>query len=95
MAVPSYSDQQCANIYKQRYSVQIAKGQLCAGGVKGQDSCNGDSGGPLMALKPQSTSVYVEGVVSFGSRYCGSEGLPGVYTKVSEYLDWILDNMRP
>lgn len=35
------------------------------------------------------------GIVSFGRKYCGvQEKSPGVYTKVSKYLTWILDNMQ-
>ena len=33
------------------------------------------------------------GVVSFGPRLCGTEGVPGVYARVNSYLDWILDTV--
>lgn len=58
---------------------------VCAGDY-GKDSCSGDSGGPLLTRKEGRT--HVVGVVSFGSPDCGN-GVPGVYTKVSAYLDWI------
>lgn len=64
---------------------------LCAGEM-GKDACGGDSGGPLMYMR---NGVYeVVGVVSFGPTSCGSS-LPGVYTKVFLYRNWILNNLRP
>lgn len=69
---------------------------MCAGGERGRDSCVGDSGGPLMhTFKNDSGQWYIEGVVSFGNQRCGSEGWPGVYTRVSDYLGWINENVKP
>lgn len=78
-------------------AVNVRETQLCAGGVKGKDSCGGDSGGPLMF--PGSYGKfgvrYVQrGLVSFGSKRCGLGGYPGVYTNIAYYMKWILDNMH-
>ncbi|XP_031633773.1 coagulation factor X-like [Contarinia nasturtii] len=51
------------------------------------DSCQGDSGGPLQVFPSNSTISTVVGIVSFGIS-CGT-ALPGVYTRVSHYLEWI------
>lgn len=66
---------------------------MCAGGELGKDSCKGDSGGPLMY---ENGRIYeVLGVVSFGPTPCGLEDIPGVYSKVSEYVRWIKSNIEP
>ena len=70
----------------------VQQGQMCAGGGE-VDSCVGDSGGPLV-IKARGgdgnndNPWIVTGLVSFGSKYCGS-GRPGVYTRVGHYVDWI------
>jgi hypothetical protein len=53
---------------------------------------NGDSGGPLVNEYSGGETVahyILFGVVSFGPKICGTVGVPGVYTKVSSYLEWI------
>ena len=56
---------------------------------KNQDSCSGDSGGPLLVLR---NGEYKQvGIVSYGSNAgCGgSTQTPGVYSRVSESTQWI------
>ncbi|XP_045773067.1 trypsin-1-like [Maniola jurtina] len=66
----------------------ISDEQICAGDPKGlRDTCQGDSGGPLMGLTTNDGFLRLVGVTSYG-RGCGSP-VPGVYTRVSRYLDWI------
>lgn len=97
VAVPIVPGAKCVDLYKSEVRIVPAT-QMCAGGTKEGDSCNGDSGGPL---KYAGTGVagdprYVQyGIVSFGPRRCGSEGMPGVYTRVGYYMQWILRNLRP
>lgn len=33
------------------------------------------------------------GIVSFGNK-CGEPSYPGVYTRVSEYMEWIRENTK-
>ncbi|XP_050691245.1 phenoloxidase-activating factor 1-like isoform X3 [Eriocheir sinensis] len=75
------------------YQGNLVGKQLCFGGTEGQDSCGGDSGGPLVFNAPPYTQI---GIVSFGLLSgCGQKDVPGVYTSVSSYRDWIDENMRP
>ena len=65
--------------------------------ILGKDSCNGDSGGPLMVHKYDEEiyqrTAYQIGLVSFGTETCGV-GIPGVYTKVAKFLPWIAKNLK-
>lgn len=71
---------------------------LCASDPHGKkDACQGDSGGPLMWNNQQeflghtsaSEKWYQLGLVSFGHG-CANSHYPGVYTRISYYMPWIL-----
>ena len=57
----------------------------------GQDTCFGDSGGPLFLT--QNDAPLIIGVTSFGDGVCGmdEEGnqVPGGYVRVINYLQWV------
>lgn len=63
---------------------------LCAGTKKGgKDTCLGDSGGPLTVREKK--RHFLVGITSFGDS-CGDADRPGVYTRVTSYLEWIMEN---
>lgn len=52
-----------------------------------------DSGGPISLFETNRYNYicvsHIIGVTSYGSQFCGSKNSPGIYTRVSSYLDWI------
>ena len=73
----------CASTFRLLYEPAV---MLCAGG-SGSDSCRGDSGGPLVI--GAGPTAKQAGVVSFGGRQCGDEGVASVYTRVGAFLNFI------
>lgn len=75
------SNGQCKKAY-----IDIQETMICAGD-KGHAICKGDSGGPLIDAQ---TKALI-GIVSASSpRDCVKK--PGIYTRVSGYIDWIKQN---
>ncbi|XP_052898282.1 CLIP domain-containing serine protease B15-like isoform X2 [Anopheles moucheti] len=84
--LPGLDNEHCNSVYAVA-NVTLTDKQLCIGGLNGSDSCRGDSGGPLM--RQVIGDWFLVGVVSFGARICGAYNLPGVYTNIVKYLDWM------
>ncbi|XP_039256411.1 trypsin-like [Styela clava] len=66
------------------YTGSITTGMMCLE-APGKDSCQGDSGGPALC------GNTVSGIVSWGIG-CALDRFPGVYTRVSRYVNWIVEN---
>ncbi|KAH8404637.1 hypothetical protein KR215_005417 [Drosophila sulfurigaster] len=67
--------------------------QLCIGSNEQKDTCNGDSGGPVIMYHSEYPCMYhVMGVTSLGIG-CGIPNTPTLYTRVHFYLDWIKQEM--
>ncbi|XP_076332019.1 trypsin-1-like [Tachypleus tridentatus] len=87
--VPTWNQKDCQDKYEN--TTTIIKTMLCAGHPEGgTDACMGFSGSPLVLLEENKFSVV--GILSFG-RGCGGP-FPAVYTRVTEYLDWIESNLH-
>lgn len=81
VSLPIVSRKTCRDIF--RYIRSITDRMICAGYMHGgQDTCDGDSGGPLTV----NGTLY--GIVSWGYK-CGEPFYPGVYTNVVDLLWWI------
>ncbi|KAL6468287.1 hypothetical protein MHYP_G00239640 [Metynnis hypsauchen] len=85
--VPLVDHAECA-----RHMVNnLTQNVLCAGIIgKVRDACKGDSGGPMMTQ--YHNTWFLIGLVSWGEG-CGHTDKLGIYTKVSNYLEWI-DSVR-
>jgi trypsin len=87
--VPITTDEYCANAYPQGLS-EVAddgsfdsKTMVCAGYPQGgTDTCEGDSGGPLLAPLP-SGDFHLVAATSFGAG-CAEPDKPGVYARLAE-----------
>ncbi|KAF5294710.1 hypothetical protein FQA39_LY00194 [Lamprigera yunnana] len=94
--IPVVTNEQCSRAFINFRTTTIDHRVLCAGYLDGgKDACQGDSGGPLMYSKPANKTLtfYQIGVVSYGFR-CAEQGFPGVYTRVTAFIDWIEKNLN-
>jgi len=66
---------------------ELDSSQMCAGGDGVRDACDGDSGGPLIVNIAGRWKLV--GLVSFGVQVCALSGFPSVFTRLSQYDDWI------
>jgi hypothetical protein len=76
------------------YRDMVTDNMICATSYEYEtkDTCNGDSGGPAFVKGANASQDILIGIVSWGYR-CAEYGYPGVYTRVSEILDWINDEV--
>ncbi|GMH36594.1 hypothetical protein BSKO_04467 [Bryopsis sp. KO-2023] len=82
VTVPVFPLEDCRKLL---FENQITEAMVCAG-AEDKDSCQMDSGGPLLTGEPGSHSLL--GVVSFG-RGCGRADQPGVYASIPFLKGWI------
>lgn len=62
--------------------------QICFGSGWGNFVGLGDTGGPLFYVHKRSPTCLL-GIISMGPPPCNNGSLPGVFTRISYYSDWI------
>lgn len=67
---------------------------ICAGGMKNEDACTGDGGGPLVCEDESSSQYVLAGIIAWGID-CGKDDVPGVYVDVSKFTTWINSIIYP
>uniref|UniRef100_G1RLC0 Plasma kallikrein n=1 Tax=Nomascus leucogenys TaxID=61853 RepID=G1RLC0_NOMLE len=87
--IPLVTNEECQKRYQ---DYKITQRMVCAGYKEGgKDACKGDSGGPLVCK--HNGMWRLVGITSWGEG-CARREQPGVYTKVAEYMDWILEKTQ-
>uniref|UniRef100_A0A803T304 Peptidase S1 domain-containing protein n=1 Tax=Anolis carolinensis TaxID=28377 RepID=A0A803T304_ANOCA len=83
---------ECKESYESRSgNYSVTENMFCAGYYEGgKDTCLGDSGGAFVIQDLETQRWVAQGLVSWGGpEECGSKQVYGVYTKVSNYVDWL------
>ncbi|XP_054409089.1 mannan-binding lectin serine protease 1 isoform X5 [Pongo abelii] len=94
--LPVVPHAECKTSYESRSgNYSVTENMFCAGYYEGgKDTCLGDSGGAFVIFDDLSQRWVVQGLVSWGGpEECGSKQVYGVYTKVSNYVDWVWEQM--
>jgi secreted trypsin-like serine protease len=74
---------------------EVSENMLCAVPPERvwRGTCSGDSGGPLVVEAPNDDGYILVGISSW-VRVCGDPQYYSVFTRVSQYTDWIESTMR-
>ena len=94
--LPVVEQAECEASYASRsLAYNITRNMFCAGFYEGgRDTCLGDSGGAFVMQDEGQQRWAVFGLVSWGGpEDCGSQRVYGVYTRVSNYISWILTHL--
>uniref|UniRef100_A0A670ZN55 Peptidase S1 domain-containing protein n=1 Tax=Pseudonaja textilis TaxID=8673 RepID=A0A670ZN55_PSETE len=90
--LPVVLHEECKTSYESRSgNYSVTENMFCAGYYEGgKDTCLGDSGAAFVIRDLDNQRWVAQGLVSWGGpEECGSKQVYGVYTKVSNYVDWL------
>lgn len=93
VTVPILSNEKCKSMFlragRHEFFPDIF---MCAGfDDGGRDACQGDSGGPLQ-VRGKDGRFFLAGIISWGIG-CAEANLPGVCTRISKFVPWILQTV--
>ncbi|CAH0394977.1 unnamed protein product [Bemisia tabaci] len=93
VSVPIISNDKCKSMFLRAGRHEfIPDIFMCAGfDDGGRDSCQGDSGGPLQ-VRGKDGKYFLAGIISWGIG-CAEANLPGVCTRISKFVPWILETV--
>ncbi|XP_055910570.1 brachyurin-like [Eupeodes corollae] len=74
------------NVCNRYYQGSVKDTNICISTKGKKSTCNGDSGGPLVLNDGSNTVI---GATSFGIIFGCEVEFPGVFTRITSYLDWI------
>ncbi|WP_133492960.1 trypsin-like serine protease [Alcanivorax sp. 24] len=92
VALDYITPERCARHWSNLGGRQLCAGELQRQGEPGRDTCRGDSGGPLVYR--YDGRPWLAGITSYGPPRCATPEVPGVYTRVSDYLAWLESTSR-
>ncbi|XP_013364306.1 PREDICTED: kallikrein-4-like [Chinchilla lanigera] len=84
VVIPVLSEKNCRLMLNMFYHDTM----FCAGGEGQKNICNSDSGGPLVC------NEALQGLVSWGFHPCGKPEVPGAYTNLCKFKEWIDEIIR-
>lgn len=96
--LPYQSNQNCLDSFRvnsPNFRLVLTQNMFCAGYPHAnQSTCSGDSGSPFVFFDNVTQRHTIEGLVSFTVEgQCGLSGIFSIYTKVYQYIPWILRNL--
>ncbi|KAL7691149.1 putative serine protease, trypsin domain, peptidase S1, PA clan [Plasmopara halstedii] len=85
LKVSVWNNEECARLYD-----GLSDLFMCAGGILGRDTCDGDNGSPLIKEMGSGDDDDILIALSSVSVLCGTQnGVPSTYFRVSIAIDWL------
>ena len=89
---PILSNEKCTEWFRSNGNYEDITDRMVCAGISngGRDTCQADSGGPLVSRLDTNGRFALVGVTSWGHG-CGDKNQPGVYARVTNLKDWIVE----